>query len=426
MTLPLAYTEGLEAALAGVIAEARRDMAAERAEWRAELAECKAQLATAKAEIADLKAALMDHAGALVARAVDALPKPEAPDLSAFVPVERFAGFRDDVLAGMQVYEEQIKSLEARPLPEAPDLSGFATKADLLDTASSFRDIMPKAPDLSGFATKDQVEREIETLSQGLAILEARQVPAPDLSGLATKDEVAEIRDAIPTPVELPDLSHFATREDLEAVRREIPEVPPEKDWTAAIEVAAGRVATKAGVKIEELRQRMEAHPGRFPVLKAWADEVHYQGALVSHTGSIWQAQRDTGKAPPHEDWAEVVAKGRDGQDGRSFSFAGVYDPARDYGALEVVSLDGNAFVALSDDPGPCPGDRWKVMAMRGKPGRPGDKGDSIKGDPGPQGDPGPAPVALTVSDDGLLTLTMEDGQELTADLYPLLSAVAR
>lgn len=422
MTLPLAYTEGLEAALAGVIAEARRDMAAERAEWRAELAECKAQLATAKAEIADLKAALMDHAGALVARAVDALPKPEAPDLSAFVPVERFAGFRDDVLAGMQVYEEQIKSLEERPVPEPIDLSGFATKDEIADVRAAIPAPV-EPPDLSWVAAKD----ELAGLHDAVAELRQRPEPEPvDLSALATKDELAEIREAIAAPVELPDLSPFATREDVDAVRRAIPEVPPQKDWTAAIEVAAGRVTTNAGMKIEELRERMERHPGKFPVLKAWADAVHYEGDLVSHDGSIWQAQRDTGKAPPHEDWAEVVAKGRDGQDGRSFSFAGVYDPARDYGALEVVSLDGNAFVALSDDPGPCPGDRWKVMAMRGKPGRPGDKGDSIKGDPGPQGDPGPAPVALTVSDDGLLTLTMEDGQELTADLYPLLSAVAR
>ena len=92
------------------------------------------------------------------------------------------------------------------------------------------------------------------------------------------------------------------------------------------------------------------------------------------------------------------------------------YDPTKSYHALDVVALNGAAFVARIDDPGPCPGDGWQMIARQGKPGEKGDRGP--KGD---RGDPGPAAVALDISDEGLLTLRLADGSTVACDLYPLL-----
>jgi Collagen triple helix repeat (20 copies). len=104
------------------------------------------------------------------------------------------------------------------------------------------------------------------------------------------------------------------------------------------------------------------------------------------------------------------------GADGRSFNMRHTYDAMKSYHALDVVALNGAAFVARIDDPGPCPGDGWQMIARQGKPGEKGDRGP--KGD---RGDPGAAPVAIDISDDGLLTLRLGDGGVLTCDLYPLL-----
>ena len=104
------------------------------------------------------------------------------------------------------------------------------------------------------------------------------------------------------------------------------------------------------------------------------------------------------------------------GADGRSFDVRNTYDPTASYRTLDVVALNGGSFVARVDNPGVCPGEGWQLLTRQGKPGEKGDRGP--KGD---RGDPGPAPVALDISDEGLLTLRFADGGILTCDLYPLL-----
>ena len=73
--------------------------------------------------------------------------------------------------------------------------------------------------------------------------------------------------------------------------------------------------------------------------------------------------------------------------------------------------------MARRDNPGPCPGDGWQLLASVGKTGRPGERGGI-----GTRGPAGPAVVALHVSDQGLVTLTNADGSTAELDLYPLLS----
>ena len=143
---------------------------------------------------------------------------------------------------------------------------------------------------------------------------------------------------------------------------------------------------------------------------------------VVTIGGSVWQALRDTGKPPGHEDWICIVTAGRDGVDGRSLNPRATWSPDQAYARLDIVALDGGAFVARRDDPGPCPGDGWQLIAQRGKPGRPGDKGESIKGDRGP---PGQGVVAIELDETGLVTIENADGSTVQGDFARVLAGIA-
>lgn len=167
--------------------------------------------------------------------------------------------------------------------------------------------------------------------------------------------------------------------------------------------------------------ERGEAGPtGSLPEIKEWTDKVHYQGDVRTHAGALFQASCDTAKEPPHRDWTCVAAAGRDGADGKSFEIRDTFDPKTSYSRLDVVSMNGASFAAKRDNPGQCPGDGWKLIAKQGGSGKPGDRGVQ-----GPRGERGPRVEAMSVSEDGVLTLRNEDGSVVTCDLYPLLAKIA-
>lgn len=163
---------------------------------------------------------------------------------------------------------------------------------------------------------------------------------------------------------------------------------------------------------------------GNLPVAKEWAEGVHYKAEVVTHLGATYQARRDTGREPPHDDWICLAAAGQDGVAGRSFTIRGTYSDAEAYTALDVVALNGSLFAAKQDSPGPCPGDCWQLIASRGGRGAPGDRG--MQGPQGPKGDRGPSLITAVVDDDGVQKLTSEDGTTVICDFYPLLAKVQR
>jgi hypothetical protein len=59
----------------------------------------------------------------------------------------------------------------------------------------------------------------------------------------------------------------------------------------------------------------------------------------------------------------------------RSLSVVGTYSGDRRYRQLDVVALNGASFAAKRDDPGPCPGDDWQLIASQGKKGQAGADG---------------------------------------------------
>ena len=112
---------------------------------------------------------------------------------------------------------------------------------------------------------------------------------------------------------------------------------------------------------------------------------------MVALHGSTWQATKDTGQAPPHKDWIGLAVRGVDGITPQP---RGLWRVDESYRALDIVALNGGSFIARKDDPGPCPGDGWQLLASQGRNGKAGETGPRGElGPRGPRGDKGePAP----------------------------------
>jgi hypothetical protein len=162
--------------------------------------------------------------------------------------------------------------------------------------------------------------------------------------------------------------------------------------------------------------------PGRIEIARQWSDKVHYEGAVVTHAGATWQAVKDTGREPPHDDWVCLAAAGRNGLDGRTPRVRDTFDAAvTDYRELDIVALSGAAFIARHDAPGVCPGAGWKMIAMQGKTGKPGERGGV-----GPRGPAGPGLQRIAIDGEGMLSALNADGSTVECDLYPVLSKLDR
>jgi hypothetical protein len=137
--------------------------------------------------------------------------------------------------------------------------------------------------------------------------------------------------------------------------------------------------------KIEALQRELDAlkqvagqpgppgPPGKLPLVKEYvADRVHYEADVVTHTGALWQARGDTVHAPPHPDW---VCLARAGRDGLTPTVRGTYNVHDTYKQLDIVALDGAAFIAKKNAPGLCPGDGWQMISRQGRQGHRGECG---------------------------------------------------
>jgi hypothetical protein len=133
--------------------------------------------------------------------------------------------------------------------------------------------------------------------------------------------------------------------------------------------------------------------PGKLPLVRSWEDQIHYEGDVVTCDGATWQAQRDTGKPPPHHDWVCLAARGSDAVMPK---IVGTYREGEPYRSMNIVALGGSSFLARADDPGPCPGDGWQLIASAGRQGKPGPQGErGLPGSAGERGLPGITPTIL-------------------------------
>lgn len=191
------------------------------------------------------------------------------------------------------------------------------------------------------------------------------------------------------------------------------------KDGRDGVDGVAGRDGTDG----KDGERGPEGQPGKLPIVRVWEDRVYYEGEAATHGGATYQALRDTGRTPPHDDWICIASAGRDGLDGRSFEVKGTYKDDGEYCALNVVALNGASFVAKRDNPGPCPGEGWQLIASQGKQGKPGERG--TPGQKGERGEAGFPVVSAEIDNEGLLRLRNGDGSIVDVDLYPVLSRIA-
>jgi hypothetical protein len=156
--------------------------------------------------------------------------------------------------------------------------------------------------------------------------------------------------------------------------------------------------------------------PGNLEVVKDYIDgQIYYERDLVvGGDGALYQADCDTAKTPPHADWRCITRAGRDAL---NFCIEGTYDPAAKYRRLSIVTLNGSSFTACRNDPGPCPGNGWQLIASAGRRGQQG-----LRGERGERGPPAIVPrIASTNIDAGYnLQLIYTDG---STDSIPLRAA---
>lgn len=166
--------------------------------------------------------------------------------------------------------------------------------------------------------------------------------------------------------------------------------------------------------------------PGILQCAEEWSDKVFYEGEVVVWKGATWQARFDTGREPPDGEWILLAAAGKDA---RPLAVRGTWREGEAYQALDIVAVGGGSFIARIDDPGPCPGEGWQLLASPGKRGKPGENGArgerGERGVPGERGPAGPAVVGFELLDDGF-NLINADGTKVSCDLYPLLERITR
>jgi hypothetical protein len=139
--------------------------------------------------------------------------------------------------------------------------------------------------------------------------------------------------------------------------------------------------------------------PGKLPMVKQWRQgQITYAGEVVAYDGSTFQAVKDTAQAPGSEDWV-LIARG--GRDAITPQVLGTYQEDLEYHRLDIVALNGSSFIAKRDDPGPCPGEGWQLLASAGRTGGRGERGEAGPrgplGDKGAKGDPSASIVGWTL-----------------------------
>ncbi|WP_297972484.1 hypothetical protein [uncultured Amaricoccus sp.] len=400
-----AYTEALERALGRVIADAERQLEVYREKADALIAGLSARLVETEVRCAALESEVRRSVEERLAAVKDGAPGKDAdPAVTAALVAEaleaRLAAVEArDVAAELRPSIEAIgRALDELEIPEAPELP---------DVAGMVQEAVSAA--VAGIEPPPDVAPLVEAAVRAAVDALPGQDEVERLIAEHVERAVSALPPAAPGKDADPEEMRAAVAEAVTAAVAALPPAEPGKD--ADEDAIVARVLAAMPTK-DELR----GPPGRLPVAKAWIDDVHREGDVVRHGGALWQAQRDTGKEPPHEDWACLAAPGDKGDPGESMTVRGTWSAEEAYRRLDVVALDGSGFVAKMDDPGPCPGDGWQLVASKGGRGKPGEPGKGIPGRPG-------APVIEgTVTEDGMLRLTNGDGSVAEVDFYPVLS----
>jgi hypothetical protein len=199
--------------------------------------------------------------------------------------------------------------------------------------------------------------------------------------------------------------------------------------FTEALRQALGIVVARSQADLELVRERADAivAAANARVVEAEARIARMEQSVADRLAAVRDGSDGKDGEPGEQGERGLPGDkgepGDAGRDGRSFAIRGTWSETEAYRELDVVALNGASFGARRDDPGPCPGDGWQLIAAQGKRGNAGERGASVRGE---RGLPGVAPASIAVDDDGMLTLTNADGSRVNCDLYPLLVKLVR
>jgi hypothetical protein len=166
---------------------------------------------------------------------------------------------------------------------------------------------------------------------------------------------------------------------------------------------------------------QLRGPPGRpgkdakLPRVKIWQeDTVYYEGDCVAFAGSLYQAQCDTGKSPLFpKHWMCLATAGANG---KPIRHRGEFQADVKYREHDAVRVGGSSFVALRDDPGPCPGRGWTLLAAAGQDGKDGATGPrgerGERGLIGPRGEPAPTITGWRVDRSSYTAVPISNGIE--------------
>jgi hypothetical protein len=103
-----------------------------------------------------------------------------------------------------------------------------------------------------------------------------------------------------------------------------------------------------------------------------------------------------------HEDWAGLLPSRQAHPDRQGFPWAPHLRPILlrqvEYKGLDVVLYNGSSYVALCDDPGTCPSQKWQLVAAAGRDGATGPRGErGERGLIGPRGEPAQSIIGCRV-----------------------------
>lgn len=378
----------------------------------------------------------------LVQSAAASVRVPELPDIGAMVDnavAGAFACVRvpqdgkppdPEMLAAM--VRVQVGKAFAEMMPAPTDEEVRAQQDALVHDITQRLLVLLPPPEKGESVTLEQlrpmvegeIARQLAAVPPADTVAIALGVTAAVIGDLDSRvPEIAQKAAELVPPAEPPDVAaavsdEFSRREDrivdsvTHAVLERLPEPPTLPDIPAMIE---GSVAD-AVAQLPPAEKGDTGPPGFLPMVSEWTDRVHYQTEVVVHDGRLYQATRDTGRPPPHDDWL-CICYAPAGAAGRSLRIRETWSPNAEYRALDVVGLNGCAFVARVDDPGVCPGAGWQLLSDRGRAGKP------LRGDPGP---PGPGVLDVRINDEEVLILTNSDGSTVRCDLYPTLRKLER
>jgi hypothetical protein len=166
-----------------------------------------------------------------------------------------------------------------------------------------------------------------------------------------------------------------------------------------------------------------EGPPGKLSIVRNWEDGVYYQGEVVTRDGATYQALKDTGRVPPHDDWICIASRG---QDAKGFDIRGTFNVDAHYYEKDIVALNGGSFIALKDDPGVCPGAGWQLLTSPGKKGKDGNVGPrGERGERGLRGDDGATITGGVFDAEQMkLVLSRSDGGSIDVDMYDFAVAI--